>query len=191
MKKVVRMLGLCALVALAFTSCKKNNETNSVTFKASMVQPTADSRTIGVGSEEAGYWAIWSDNDKIMVVNPAGDDNKDFTLTTRSGQNAVFTVTDPDKVNFLKDLETDTYTAFYPFAELNGNEVTIPINPNQTADELGCTFGINLSFEPQIEVVRYEDVQKVAKVKENYQIVNRSRDLAYIIYTSGTTGIPK
>ena len=27
MKKVVRMLGLCALVALAFTACKKNETT--------------------------------------------------------------------------------------------------------------------------------------------------------------------
>ena len=44
MKKVVRMLGLCALVALAFTACKKN-DTQKVTFTANVAQPVNDART--------------------------------------------------------------------------------------------------------------------------------------------------
>ena len=44
MKKVVRILGLCALAVLAFTSCNKETETE-LTFKASITQPTNTSKT--------------------------------------------------------------------------------------------------------------------------------------------------
>ena len=45
MKKVVRILGLCALVALAFTSCKKDKQNEELKFMASITQPVNTSKT--------------------------------------------------------------------------------------------------------------------------------------------------
>ena len=45
MKKVVRILGLCAIVALAFTSCKKDNQPAEISFKATINQPVNTSKT--------------------------------------------------------------------------------------------------------------------------------------------------
>jgi hypothetical protein len=132
MKKVVRMLGLCALVALAFTACKKNN-TQKVSFTATMPQATTESRTHVQGLNN-DYFLVWDEGDQIKVFNEAGD-SRDFTLTTKADETATFTVEDADKINFLADLESADYTAFYPNAVINGEkvELTIPAIQNYNA----------------------------------------------------------
>lgn len=140
MKKVVRMLGLCALVALAFTSCKKK-ETNAVTFTATINQPTSSTRTHGEAAEDY-YYAVWDKNDVIKVVNPDRTEAKDFQATSRSEQNATFNVTGEANVNFLSELETATYTAFYPSADFDPatQEVRVEVKDEQNLVVLGCSF---------------------------------------------------
>jgi hypothetical protein len=147
MKKVVRMLGLCALVALAFASCKKK-ETNGVTFKAGINQPTSNERTY------INYrnMLAWSNNDVITVFDDNGEYH-DFTVSSTgdvfSGEdcNGTFHVTDPALVTFLGNLGTkESYTAFYPVDSENitdggrGLTVSLVIPDSQTyntVDEFG------------------------------------------------------
>jgi hypothetical protein len=124
MKKVVRMLGLCALVALAFTSCKKN-ETNSVTFKASMPQTISDSRT----HINQSNWVVWDDGNQITVFNNDGSAYIEPILETRNQTNATFS----GDANFLADIETpNQYTAFYPVADNDGTDITFDIPAQQS-----------------------------------------------------------
>ncbi len=129
MKKVVRILGLCALVSLAFTACKKDN-TQKVSFTASITQPTSNSRTHAVGY---GHHLVWDAGDAIKVFNNAGTD-MDFALpsTGEFAQQATFDVVGVDEVNFLKDLTIDdAYTSFYPNAVVEGSQVKMVIPANQ------------------------------------------------------------
>lgn len=136
MKKVVRMLGLCALVALAFTSCKKNETNSTLTFGASITQPKSADRTyVALNNKLA-----WHNNDNILVFD-ATKANYDFTVSSTGEQaqyddvEATFNVTDPAKVAFLKDIETPgKYVAFYPQAQFDeaNNTVSMTIPNVQT-----------------------------------------------------------
>jgi hypothetical protein len=134
MKKVVRMLGLCALVALAFTSCKKKETTNStLTFKASITQPKSEDRTYISGTN----MIAWTNGDAIKVFDVDAT-NYDFTVSTIGDQTlyqdeeATFVVNGNEKVEFLKNLPTpNSYSAFYPQAQVNGNNVTMTIPATQ------------------------------------------------------------
>lgn len=123
MKKVVRMLGLCALVALAFTSCKKNDNTNKVTFKATITQPIADERT-GINSSNA---VIWTEGDAIQVFDENGATTDPFVATlTENGRVATFT----GDGAFLANIhEAGKYTAFYPVQAYDATTVTMNTIP--------------------------------------------------------------
>ena len=123
MKKVVRMLGLCALVALAFTACKKDN-TQKVTFTASITQPTSTSRTHAVGF---GHHLVWTAGDEIMVFNNGGADET-FALPTTGtfAQTATFTA-EGDGVTFISNINEEDYYAFYPNAIVDGERVKMTI----------------------------------------------------------------
>ena len=125
MKKVVRILGLCALVALAITSCKKKEETAAMTFKATINQPTCDAKT-HIGADNM---LVWTADNTIKVFNA-------------DGEYGDFTTEDEDVVtaNFNGTITpTDTYTAFYPNATVNGNDVCLQLNhqQNYVADDFG------------------------------------------------------
>lgn len=133
MKKVVRMLGLCALVALAFTSCKKNDNTNKVTFKATITQPIADERT-GINMSNA---VIWTEGDEIQVFDENGNTTTPFAATlTGEGRVATFT----GDGAFLANLnEAGKYTAFYPVQDYDATTVTmkaVPYEQNYVPREL-------------------------------------------------------
>jgi hypothetical protein len=140
MKKVVRMLGLCALVALAFTACKKN-DTQKVTFTGHAAQPTSDVRT----HISDGTFLVWSENDQIKIFNEAGED-MDFTVQNSSGKPgvAVFTADDADEVAFVADLETADYTSFYPNAIVNENDKVVMTIPAEQDYFTGKEIGNNL-----------------------------------------------
>ena len=118
------MLGLCALVALAFTACKKD-DTKSVTFGASMPKTVSDARTHAQGMD-----LVWDDGDAIKVFNGAGV-NYDFVLTDKVDKDATFFVDDVEKVSFLSELQTADYTAFYPYAVVDGTNVRLAIPATQ------------------------------------------------------------
>lgn len=150
MKKVVRMLGLCALVALAFTACKKN-DTQKVTFTANVAQPIYDTRT---QTSEFGAFLVWNDNDEIQIFNHEGAE-MDFTAQSSEGLpgNATFTAATAEEIEFVKDLENVNfpYTAFYPNATVDENDkVNLVIPAEQVyvpqrnfANELYPMFGWN------------------------------------------------
>ena len=123
MKKVVRMLGLCALVALAFTSCKKNDNTNKVTFKATITQPIADERT-NINTANA---VVWVEGDEIQVFDENGNTTDPFEATIDETNPRLATFTgDPA---FLANInEAGKYTAFYPVQTINPTEGTVTMN---------------------------------------------------------------
>ena len=138
MKKVVRMLGLCALVALAFTSCKKNDNTNKVTFKATITQPTSDGRT----HINDNNMLAWDANDKIFVFNTAGE-YQDFTVSSIGDADAyqdygaVFEIPE-SKAEFMAGIETSgLYTAYYPNASIDGSNVILQVPATQNYVAMG------------------------------------------------------
>lgn len=142
MKKVVRMLGLCALVALAFSSCKKN-ETKGVSFSATIAQLESTSRTHGEFNINHEYYMVWDDADKITIVNPDGSATCDFTVDSHSGSNAYFRTEDPTAVSFLANLQDETYYSFYPnpvYDDIN-KTVTMQISSSQIVNEQVLTWG--------------------------------------------------
>lgn len=120
MKKVVRMLGLCALVALAFTSCKKNDNTNKVTFKAVITQPVSDDR---IQIDNLKY-LNWNEGDVIRVFNIVENVNESFTVESGkySGMDAQF---DGDPTFLANIMTAGTYTAFYPVYNVEGDNVIL------------------------------------------------------------------
>lgn len=138
MKKVVRMLGLCALVALAFTACKKNETNSTLTFKATITQPTTDSRT-HINQMNLLAWDV---NDNILVFNNTGV-NYDFTVgTIGSGYHdneGLFVIPAGEKADFMKDLTKSqpSYWAYYPNAVLDGTNVKLEVPANQVFVEAG------------------------------------------------------
>ena len=123
------MLGLCALVALAFTACKKN-DTQKVSFTATITQPTTESRTHAMESN-GDYFLVWDEGDQIKVFNEAGE-NCDYTLTTMADEVATFIVEDAAKINFVANLNDADYTAFYPNAVVDGDDVKLTLPTVQT-----------------------------------------------------------
>ena len=125
------MLGLCALVALAFSACKKVDTTPKVlSFTATINHPTPNSKTHAMGMNNE-YYLVWDEGNQIKIFNEAGEDC-DYTLTSVDDEVATFFVEDADKINFVADLETKDYTAFYPNAIIDGDDVKLEIPAEQS-----------------------------------------------------------
>ena len=150
MKKVVRMLGLCALVALAFTSCKKNETNGNVTFKATISQPKSDSRTHIEDIDFTGGKALyWDANNQINMFNRTSGENQTFKASVSADRQVA---TFEGSGNFLAALDTDSaYIAFYPNAQKDSESevvnMTIPKNQSFVWDtfdnDLYPMFGFN------------------------------------------------
>ena len=128
MKKAFRIMGLCALVALAATSCKKEAQTTS-SFKATLTQPTSEAKT-HLGSDSYLYW---NTDDAIKVFDAQGHDYL-FTTTENNVTTATFTGTDAIDVN-------GSYTAFYPAANVEKVSNDILLTLPATQDYAEGTFG--------------------------------------------------
>lgn len=130
MKKVVRIMGLCALVALAFSSCKKNE---TMTFKASTVGLQSDSKT-EIFNDFYGYHLYWIAGDEITVFKNGAanltEAPRSFTAD-QDGPTSTFHVYDQDG-DFMSELNVaNSYTAYYPNVTYTANEVRIPISAKQ------------------------------------------------------------
>lgn len=135
MKKVTKIVGLCAMLTLALASCKKNevNESANMTFKADITQPASDDKT-------------YLDNDSPRHIRwYAGDQIKVFV---KNGHSAVFTTQDEGEINasFSGSIETsDRYVAFYPAANItddNNGKVTMSFCGKQPYVENGIANGM-------------------------------------------------
>jgi len=153
MKKVFKTLALCGLIALAFSACKKNNETSgNMTFKATISQPTSNAKT-HIGEDNM---LVWDAGNTIKVLNETGQYG-DFTTSDNNVVTATFTGT---------LTSTDSYTAFYPNAQFDGTNVRIAVGSSQTyvADNfannsypiLASNTGDNFIFHSHAGVLRLQ-----------------------------------
>lgn len=142
MKKVVRMLGLCALVALAISACNKKE---GVTFTASLTQPESSTRTHGESSNYR-YYLVWDNNDEITVVNPSGTASRNFVLdyVHYNKKQATFFVDDAEDMAFLHYFTEGVYYAFYPNAVYNSTTQKVTMQIKQEQELVGgLTFANN------------------------------------------------
>ena len=128
MKRVIRIMGLCALVALSATSCKKDEQKLTTSFKAELTQPASDAKTHLSGSD-----LYWNSGDQIKVFDAEGNA---YPLST--------TDNDVMEATFTGEATLDangSYTAFYPAAGATkqGTEVLLDLPATQTYAE--GTFG--------------------------------------------------
>lgn len=120
MKRIIRIMGLCALVAIAATACKKEAQTTS-TLKATLTQPTSNAKT-GINNN---LNLVWNEGDQIKVFDNNGEEYI-FTTNDNGTTTATFTGTELDA--------SASYVAFYPAenASIDGNIIKLGINANQT-----------------------------------------------------------
>lgn len=122
MKKVIRIMGLCALVALAATSCKKDEQKLTSTFTAELTQPTSNAKT-HLGSDSYLYW---NSGDAIKVFDANGT-AYEMSTTDNNVKEATFTSETTLDVN-------ENYTAFYPATATakQDNEIRLTLPAAQT-----------------------------------------------------------
>ena len=123
MKKTLRMMGLCALIALAAVACKKEDQTTS-SFKATLTQPTSEAKThLGDGDS-----LLWNTGDAIKVFDENGNEYL-FTTNDNNVTEATFTSSSSIDIN-------DSYTAFYPAANTakEGEYVKLTLAATQAYD---------------------------------------------------------
>lgn len=144
MKKLVRIMGLCALVSLALVSCKKS-EIKS--FSITSARVSSDSRThiIPAGSVGGLKQLVWNTNDEIKVFkHDQVGEYMTFTVAEQYFEEptATFNLVG-NQISFMDQLgegESNHYSAFYPYATPGGtgheNEVRLSVLARQTFDGL-------------------------------------------------------
>ena len=113
MNHSVKIMGLCALMALVATSCQKNEEKLTNTLTADLNQPTSESKThIG-----AGDYLVWDEGDQIVIYDLSGDmATIAGTFTATTGGTTHTTFTGDGLINPDADLR-----AFYPAQMVSGS----------------------------------------------------------------------
>lgn len=123
MKRTIRIMGLCALVALVAASCQKNEGKMTNTLSATLNQPTFDDKTY-IGEND---YLMWSAGDQIMVFDA------NCVSHTFNAVSSGTTHTD-----FVGDDMIDpsvTYWSFYPIdyvTNLSNGVITFSIPSTQT-----------------------------------------------------------
>ena len=132
MKQSVRIMGLCALVALAAASCQKNEVKMTNTLSASLNQPTSEGKT----HIAADDYLVWDEGDQIAIYDlTEGASSVQFFTATSSGTTHT-TFAGDGTVN-----ANTTLYALYPPGIVNNGASTIVDLSNQTYVE--GTFATN------------------------------------------------
>lgn len=153
MKKTVRLLGLCALVALAFTACKKNDTNGKVKFTATINQPSSNERTYIANLDGDGNKVLkWGGGEEINLFNRTLTENNHmpFVVMSYNNKHAYF----EGDSQFLAGMGTpNNYIAFYPNAVENADghvEMTIPdqqaFSSFRIANEIYPMYGFNRDY---------------------------------------------
>lgn len=164
MKKTVRLLGLCALVALAFTACKKNDTNGKVKFTATINQPSSNERTYIANMDAMGSKVLrWAGGEEINLFNRTLTENNHmpFVVLGYDNKHAYF----EGDSQFLAGMGTPhNYIAFYPNAVENGDGHVEMIIPDQQSFSLfrianeiypmyGFNTGNNIDFQSNVGVL--------------------------------------
>jgi hypothetical protein len=123
MKKVIKCLGMMALVAVAFTSCKKE-ETKSIVSVATENLITIDEDRAYL--DDASGYTYFEIGDRVMIFNISK------TTPTESNCAVYESIGEGNCVEFVnsgygdaaQDALDGGYYAFYPFVEPNQNIIT-------------------------------------------------------------------
>ena len=124
MNHSVKIMGLCALMALVATSCQKNEEKLTNTLTAELNQPTCESKT-HIGADD---YLVWDASDQVIVLDATTWESQMFAATSGGTTHTTFTgngVIDPSA----------TYYAFYPVSYVSnivGDRVTMTVPTTQT-----------------------------------------------------------
>ncbi len=133
-------MGLCAVLALSFMSCKKNEEKATLSFKATIEQPTCNDKTYieyvpGPVPEQDQYIVRWNSGDRARVFKKDGS-SADF-VTQDEGATTTATFYKIDQGDFPPS--ADGYAVFYPadFAIKDGKKVRLTFRKDQVYKEGG------------------------------------------------------
>lgn len=142
MKQVIRILGLCALVALTFTSCKKN-EVKSFKATTAQLQSNSDSKTHIGGGNAARQFFVWDAGNVIKVFDSTGQyANFEVKNLTNNNRIAEFHIYDYYS-DFMSNITTaNSYSAFYPEAVCDHDEIAVPLPSRQQQVYLGAEYNI-------------------------------------------------
>lgn len=122
MKRTLKLMGVIALAALALAGCKKNEQTGSVTLKATLPPTTSESKT-EIGTDN---WLVWSSNDQIVMYGYT--DNATSEATARNFTVATADVGKTAATFIGTELpEADYYKAFYPAQNVGFDEENRPM----------------------------------------------------------------
>ena len=124
MKQIMRIMGLCALVAVVATSCEKKEMQPSNTLTAVLNQPTSGDKT-QIGADN---YLVWSPNDQILV----GDQTLTTQIFTAMGSGSTHT----DFTGGTID-PNEQYWAFYPVnyvtnVDVENGRITFEVPTTQT-----------------------------------------------------------
>ena len=136
MKKVTKIMGLCAVLALSFMSCKKNEEKATLSFKATIEQPTCNDKTYIEYNQAQDYYILkWNSGDRARVFKKDGS-SADFE-TQDEGATTTATFYKIDQGDFPPS--EDGYAVFYPadFAIKDGKKVRLTFRKDQVYKEGG------------------------------------------------------
>lgn len=129
-------MGLCAVLALSFMSCKKNEEKATLSFKATIEQPTCNDKTYIEYNQAQDYYILkWNSGDRARVFKKDGS-SADFE-TQDEGATTTATFYKIDQGDFPPS--ADGYAVFYPadFAIKEGGKVKLTFPENQIYKEGG------------------------------------------------------
>lgn len=137
MKKVTRIVGLCAILALSVMSCKKNEEKALLSFKATINQLTSNDKTYieYVPGQVPQYIVKWNKGDRARVFKKDGS-FADFE-TQDEGATNIATFDQISSGDFPPS--EYGYAVFYPaeFATKEGNKVKLTFPKDQVYKEEG------------------------------------------------------
>ena len=116
MKKVIKCLGMMALVAVAFTSCKKEEEKSSISVSCENLITVDEDRAY---LDDASGYTYFEIGDRVMIFNISK------TTPTESHCAIYESIGEGSSVQFVNsgygtvsyDALDDGYYAFYPFVE--------------------------------------------------------------------------
>jgi hypothetical protein len=143
MKKVIRILGVCALVAFAFTSCnKEKEEVKSFSATTAQLETNSDSKTHIGGTSPRAYF-VWDAGNVINVFNDQGQNvNFEVSKIKNNGKIAEFHITD-NYSEFMENLTIpNSYTAFYPDAVCDHGEIAVPLPSRQNQAYINWEYNV-------------------------------------------------
>lgn len=133
MKKIVTSICMVALVALAFTSCKKKENSQAFAFNHSIEQLVSDEGSLEKAYVDDNFKVQLEDGDKVYIFNVINETG----AGSSSGRYKVSGQTLINEIGEAGSETTGNYYAFYPGDNVvthlsNENRATFTLDPTQT-----------------------------------------------------------